>query len=273
VVGRAAPIALLLCLAASAAWAADSLPQGALMLAQAPPGSKVTLAGKPLHVAADGHYVFGVGRNAGPAVMLEITGPDGTVTRRQITIAKRDWQIDRVDGVPEATVSPSPEDLARIKSDAQRVAAARKTDSEETGWLEHFLWPVTGRISGIYGSQRILNGRPFAPHLGLDIAAPAGTPIRVPADGVVTLADPDQFLTGGTVLIDHGHGVNSVYAHLQAIDVKVGQHLKQGDVIGGLGMTGRATGPNLHWGVSWFTTGLDPALLVPPMPAASQPAH
>ena len=266
-VGRAAPVALLLCFAASAAWAGDSLPQGALMLAQAPPGSKVMLDGKALHVAADGHYVFGVGRNAGPAVMVEITGPDGKVTRQQIAIAKRDWQIDRVDGVPEQTVSPSPQDLARIKSDAQRVAAARLADSDEPGWLERFIWPVTGRISGIYGSQRILNGKPFAPHLGVDIAAPAGTLIRAPADGVVTLADADQFLTGGTVLVDHGHGVNSVYAHLQAIEVKVGQHLKQGDVIGALGMTGRATGPNLHWGVAWFTTGLDPALLVPPMPS------
>jgi hypothetical protein len=265
VVGRAALVALLLLLAAQAR-AADSLPQGGLMVAKAAPGSKVTLDGKPLHVAPDGHYVFGIGRNAGPAVVVDITGPDGKLTKREIAIAKRDWQIDRVEGVPEATVSPSPADLARIKSDAARIAAARTADSEEAGWLERFNWPVTGRISGIYGSQRILNGHPFAPHLGVDIAAPAGTPIRSPADGIVTLADADQFLTGGTVLIDHGHGVNSVYAHLQAIGVRVGQRVLQGDVIGALGMTGRATGPNLHWGVHWFGIGVDPALLVPPMP-------
>ena len=264
---RAALLVVLLC-GAAAAHAAESLPQGALRLGEAPPGSKVTLDGKPLHVAPDGHYVFGVGRNAGASVTIEITPPDGKKTLEKIGIARRDWQIDRVEGVPERTVKPSAADLERIKSDAQRVASARTVDSEERGWLERFLWPVTGRISGIYGSQRILNGQPFAPHLGVDIAAPAGTPIRAPADGVVTLADADQFLTGGTVLVDHGHGVNSVYAHLQKMAVKVGDHLKQGDVIGELGMTGRATGPNLHWGVSWFRVGVDPALLVPPMPAA-----
>jgi murein DD-endopeptidase MepM/ murein hydrolase activator NlpD len=273
-VRRALLLALSLGLVAATAHAAESPAQGSLLLGEAPAGSKVTLDGKALHVTPDGHYVFGVGRTAGPVVTVEITAPDGKRTRQEIRIAKRDWQIDRVDGVPEQTVSPSAADLARIKSDAQRVAAARLADSDERGWLERFVWPVTGRISGIYGSQRILNGRPFAPHLGVDIAAPAGTPIRAPADGVVTLADADQFLTGGTVLLDHGHGVNSVYAHLQKIAVKIGDHLKQGDVIGELGMTGRATGPNLHWGVSWFTTGVDPALLLPPMPPGpSQSGH
>jgi hypothetical protein len=145
VVARAALFALLL-LFAGAARAADSLSQGALMVAKAAPGSRVTLDGKPLHVAPDGHYVFGIGRNAGPAVTLEITAPGGKATKQEIRIAKRDWQIDRVEGVPEATVSPSPADLARIKADAARVAAARTADSEEVGWLERFVWPVTGRI-------------------------------------------------------------------------------------------------------------------------------
>ena len=270
---RAALAALLLVAAVSTAGAAEPVPQGSLMLEQAAPGSHVTLDGKALRVGRDGHFVFGIGRNAGPSATLVITAPDGKETRREIKIAKRSYEIDRVEGVPEETVSPTPEDLARVKSDAQRVAAARTRDSDESGWLEKFIWPATGRISGIYGSQRILNGHPFAPHIGIDIAAPAGTPIRAPAAGIVTLADPDQFLTGGTVLIDHGHGVNSVYAHLQVITVQVGQRVEQGDIIGQLGMTGRATGPNLHWGVHWFATGVDPAFLVPPMPVQNRPGN
>jgi murein DD-endopeptidase MepM/ murein hydrolase activator NlpD len=258
-------VAALASLAPGAGRADDTVSQGSLVVGQAPPGARVALDGKELRVAGDGHYVFAVARLAGPTLTLTVTAPDGKVTRRPLKVAKRSYEIDRIDGLPEESVSPGPEILARIKADAQRVAAARIADSEEKGWLEKFIWPVTGRISGVYGSQRVLNGHPMAPHLGVDIAAPIGTPIVAPADGVVTLVDPDQYLTGATVLIDHGHGVNSVYAHLSAVAVKTGQRVAQGQPIGALGMSGRATGPNLHWGVDWFATAVDPALLVPPM--------
>jgi murein DD-endopeptidase MepM/ murein hydrolase activator NlpD len=258
-------LAALILLLPAAAPADEALQQGALVVAKEAPGSRVSLDGKDLRVARDGHYVFAVPRLAVPTLTLSVTAPDGTVSQRILAIVQRSYEIDRIDGLPESSVSPSPEILARIKSDAQRVAQARNVDSDEPGWLEKFIWPVAGRISGIYGSQRVLNGKPMAPHLGVDIAAPIGTPILAPADGIVTLADPDQFLTGATVVIDHGHGVNSVYAHLSLMSVHVGQRLTQGESIGALGMSGRATGPNLHWGVDWFFTAVDPALLVPAM--------
>ena len=133
--------------------------------------------------------------------------------------------------------------------------------------MARFQWPVEGRISGVYGSQRILNGIPKRPHFGIDIAAPAGTPIRAPAVGLVTLAADDHYYTGGTVILDHGHGLTSAFLHLQEVRVAPGQTVAQGEVIGTLGATGRATGPHLDWRINWFDQRLDPAFFVPPMPA------
>jgi murein DD-endopeptidase MepM/ murein hydrolase activator NlpD len=164
-------------------------------------------------------------------------------------------------------VTPDPATEARIKSDQARVKAARAAPSDRRDFLSTFIWPAKGPISGVYGSQRILNGTPKAPHFGTDIAAPEGSPIVAPAAGQVRFAEADLYLTGGTVIIDHGFGIYSSYLHMSRVDVNPGQVVAQGETIGAVGKTGRATGPHLHWGLNWNETRLDPALLVPPMPS------
>jgi len=186
-----------------------------------------------------------------------------------LAIAPRDYDIQRIDKLDQNMVTPDPKTEVRIKSDQARVKEARATPSDLRHFLMNFIWPATGPISGVYGSQRILNGVPKAPHFGTDIAAPEGSPIVAPADGVVRFADSDLYLTGGTVIIDHGFGIYSSYLHMSRLDVRVGQALHQGDAIGAVGKTGRATGPHLHWGLNWNEIRLDPALLVPPMPASA----
>lgn len=240
--------------------------QGALLRGQVEPGSLVTLDGKGVRLAPDGKFVIGFGRDAGPQAMLIVVDPSGAHQELPISVAPRTWDIRKVDGLPENTVNPDPETADHIKRDSAKIHEARKADSNEPGFAEDFTWPVEGRISGVFGSQSILNGTPKSPHLGMDIAAPAGTPLLAPADGVITLTDPDMVLTGETVMIDHGLGVSSVFAHMSEIDVKPGDHVKQGQPIGKIGMTGRATGPHTHWGVYWYEVGIDPELLEPPMP-------
>ena len=150
---------------------------------------------------------------------------------------------------------------------------ARQTDDPRTDFTQAFIWPVVGRISGIYGSQRILNGKPKNPHSGVDIAVPTGTPVQAPADGVVTLAHKDMFYSGGTLIVDHGHGLSTVFMHLHKILVKEAQRVRQGDIVAQVGATGRVTGPHLHWGMNWFDTRLDPGLMVPPMPQPETAAN
>lgn len=233
-----------------------SVSQGGLVIAHAPPGARVTVAGKPVHVGDDGVFVFGAGRDEkGPLVVVV----DGT--KRQVGVTPRDWPIERVEGVPPATVNPPPEIAARIEREQAEVVAARNRDDAREDFTHGFIWPVKGRISGRFGNQRIYNGDPKAPHSGMDIAVPEGTPVKAPADGVITFAKPDLYLTGGTVLLDHGFGLSSNFLHLSRIDVTVGEHVKQGQVIGAAGKTGRATGPHVHWGFNWFGTRLDPLLL------------
>ena len=266
--GLAAMSAMLLCAPpALAETKLDGvLTQGGLMRGQATPGSLVTLDGKPVRVAATGHFAFGFGREAGPTATLAIVEPGGRTDIRTLAIAPRSFDIQRITGLPERMVTPKPEDLERIRRDSQMVATARKNDYPEIWFAEPFDWPAKGRISGVYGSQRILNGEPRAPHYGIDIAAPVGTPILAPLPGRVTLADTDQYFTGGTVILDHGHGISSTFLHLQTVTVTVGDVLPRGAPIGTLGATGRVTGPHLDWRINWFDVRLDPALVVPPMP-------
>jgi len=187
--------------------------------------------------------------------------------------------VQRIDGLPPAQVNPPPETEARIAHDQVLIVAAHARDTERGDFLQHFQWPASGRVSGIFGSQRILNGTPKAPHYGVDVAVPIGTPVHAPIGGVVSLAEADLYFTGGTLIIDHGHGVSSVLVHLSKLDVKVGDEVQQGEVVAHSGMTGRATGPHLHWGVYWFGQHIDPQTLVPPMPATpaaakiSKPRH
>jgi len=161
-------------------------------------------------------------------------------------------------------VTPPPAVMERIRREAGLAARAREQDSDRPFFVSGFQWPVKGRISGVYGSQRILNGEPRQPHYGVDIAVPAGTPVKAPADGVVTLAHPGMYFSGKTLIIDHGHGLSSSLLHLQDIHVQVGQQVRQGQVIASVGATGRVSGAHLDWRMNWFTARVDPALLAPP---------
>ena len=238
--------------------------QGAMVIGHAEPGSDVRVGGRKLRVDAQGRFVFGIGRDETGPVTVSIQPPGGPAKTSDIAITPRDWPIQRINGVPPATVNPPPAIAERIARENAEVAAAREDDSEQSGFAQTFIWPVQGRISGRFGNQRIYNGTPKSAHSGMDIAAATGTPVRAPADGIVVLAQPDYYLTGGTVLIDHGHGIGSNFLHLSRLDAKVGDVVKQGDVIGAVGSTGRSTGPHLHWGMTWFSTRIDPLLVLPP---------
>lgn len=231
--------------------------QGGLVVGRVPPGASVALDGRALRVDADGGFIFGLGRDA-TEVVLAVRHPDGREESRRLTVAKRDWPVQRIDGLPPRQVTPDEKALVRIRTEAALIADRRDRDSPAPGYRSGFRSPAEGRVSGVFGSQRVLNGEPRAPHAGVDVAAPEGSPVAAAADGVVSLAHPDMFFTGVTVMIDHGHGLASVYAHLKDAAVREGQAVRQGEVIGSVGATGRATGPHLHWGVSWFDVKLDP---------------
>jgi peptidase M23-like protein len=268
---RRLALVLLLALAPGVSWAGTvsldgALTQGGIVRGTTEPGARVALDGAKVRVAPDGHFVFGFGRDAPGRVRLDIAFRDGSILRRELVVAPRTWDVRRLEGLPPAQVSPPPELLERIGRENAEAAKVRTIDSDLVFFEGRFLWPVVGRISGVFGSQSILNGQPRAPHGGVDIAAPPGTPVRAPEGGTVTLAEPDFYLTGGTIIIDHGYGLSTVYFHLSRLDVHVGQKVAQGDVIGAVGQTGRATGPHLHWGVNWYQVRLDPALLAGPMP-------
>jgi murein DD-endopeptidase MepM/ murein hydrolase activator NlpD len=239
-----------------------SVSQGALVLGKVPAGSVVRYAGRELRPTPYGTVVFGVDRQEAGPLRLEVLRADGTGTTESIAVSAREWPLEHVDGVPPKTVNPPPAIAERIRREQARVTAARSRDDDRADFAAPFHWPVQGRISGRFGSGRVYNGQPGAGHSGMDIAAPAGTPVQAPAAGLVTFADPDLYLTGGTVLIDHGHGVSSNFLHLSRIDVKVGDRVKQGQVVGAVGATGRATGPHLHWGMSWFDVRVDPLLVL-----------
>lgn len=236
--------------------------QGALLIGQAAPGTRLALDGRPVRVGQDGAFALGFGRDHGPEAVLTITPPHGRTERRHLSVARRDWKVQRIEGLPSAMVTPPPEVLDRIRRERERIAALRRVDNPESFFAGGFLWPARGRISGVFGSQRILNGQPRAPHLGLDIAAPTGTPVLAMAAGRVLLA-ADLYFTGNTVILDHGHGVQSLHAHLSRMDVAEGETVAQRQCIGAIGATGRVTGPHLHLGVYWFATAVDPQPLLP----------
>ena len=241
--------------------------QGGLLRGQVPPGSTVEYEGEAVRVSRDGWFLVGFGRDAPPDAELVVAFPDGRRRRQQLTVEPRDYDIQRIDGLPPRKVTPrSAEDLARIEADVRMVKQARAIDDPRTDFLSGFRWPATGRISGVYGSQRILNGEPRRPHFGIDIAAPTGTKVVAPADGVITLVHKDMFFSGGTMIVDHGHGLSSAFLHLSRILVERGERVVQGQAIAEVGSTGRSTGPHLDWRINLFGRRLDPALLVGPMP-------
>jgi len=240
----------------------QSVPQGALVIGKVPPGSEVEHGGRRLRVTGYGSVVFGVGRDAAGPLLVAVRRPDGGTQSVSIAVTARDWPIERVNGVPPKTVSPPPAIAERIRREQEQVVQARDRDDARADFAKGFAWPLTGRISGRFGNQRVYNGSPGSPHSGMDIAAATGTPVRAPAAGVVTLVAPDFYLTGGTLLIDHGHGISSNFLHLSRIDVKPGDRVEQGQLVAAVGATGRATGPHLHWGMSWFDVRIDPLLVL-----------
>ena len=235
-----------------------SAPQGAMVLGKVPVGSRVTYAGRSLRPTPYGSVVLGIGRDATGPLHIDVQAPGAPAQQIILIVTPRDWPIEAIAGVPAATVNPPPAIAARIEREQAAVAAVRRRDGDETGFTQTFSWPVQGRISGRFGRARSYNGQAGAPHSGMDIAAVTGTPVKAPASGVVTFAAPSLYLTGGTVVLDHGHGISSNFLHLSRIDVKVGDVVKQGDVIAAVGATGRATGPHLHWGMNWFDVRIDP---------------
>lgn len=241
--------------------------QGGMVVGTTQPGAKVTLGEKSVRVSGDGKFVFGFGRDVTGETLLSVELSDGTDERRTLKIKPRHYRVEKVDGLPPKMVTPPAEVLARIKRENKKIAAVRRKDTPETWFAAPFQWPAHGRISGVYGSQRVLNGEPRRPHFGVDVAASVGTPVHAPAAGIVALAEADLYYTGGTIMLDHGHGVTSVFSHLSSVDAKLGDQVSQGDFIGRIGATGRATGAHLDWRINWFGERLDPQLLVGPMPA------
>jgi murein DD-endopeptidase MepM/ murein hydrolase activator NlpD len=225
----------------------------------------LTLDGKPVPIASDGRFLIAFDRDQGPTMLLSATMRDGTLRQRALAVQPHAWQIESLPTLPKGT-TPTPEFLARRSIELAQISAARAKDTRSEGWRQHFIWPARGRISGVFGSQRIYAGEPGAYHSGVDIAQPIGTPVVAPADGVVILAAEAPFtLEGNLLMIDHGMGLNSAFLHLSRIDVKVGQAVRQGQPIGAIGMTGRATGPHLHWAMKWRDVRFDPAPLAGPM--------
>lgn len=236
--------------------------QGAMVIGKVPPASRVVYQGERLPVTDYGTIVFGIGRDAQGVAKVTVTTPDGAKRHVAVTIEPRDWPIERVDGVPPKTVSPPPNVAQRIARERKQVTQARAHSNNGLGFAQRFIWPVRGRISGRFGNQRVYNGTPGSAHSGMDIAAGRGTPVKAPAAGTVVLAEPDLYVTGGTVLIDHGYGIGSNFLHLSKLDVGVGDRVEQGEIIGQVGASGRATGPHLHWGMSWQSTRIDPLLVL-----------
>ena len=242
--------------------------QGAFLWGAVAPGSGVTLDGEALDVMDDGTVFLGFGRDAKGSANIRVEGsqPCGET----LLLYLRDYKIQRVEGVPAQTVNPPREQLDRIRREGAMVSEARKDSRERpdlvAGVLAGFVWPIEGPISGVYGSQRYYNGEPRRPHYGVDVAAPKGAIVRAPAAGVVTLAEPDLFYSGGTIILDHGYKLSSTFLHLSKVSVKPGDELQPGDIIGEVGATGRATGPHLDWRMNWRDRRIDPQLLVPPMP-------
>ncbi|GAA0857328.1 M23 family metallopeptidase [Aliiglaciecola litoralis] len=250
-------------LASNAMTLQGQLTQGSLIRGTVEPGTQVWLNEQALKVSDQGYFAFGFERDAKLNHVLRWIKIEGEQQHKSLQLSKRDYAIQRIDGLPPKMVTPPKEVLERIRKDNQQVGAARKLNDDRIDFMQSFIWPAEGPISGVYGSQRVLNGEPKRPHFGVDVAAPVGTPVYSPADGIVTLWVPDMYYSGGTMIIDHGHGISSTFLHLHAGHIKVGDKVKQGQLVAEIGATGRVTGAHLDWRMNWGKTRIDPALLVP----------
>lgn len=245
------------------------LTQGGYAFGQAPAGAQaVTFNGKPVALAADGRFLIAFDRDSGPVGGLSVRLANGQTLGAPVAISKRAWQLEYIPIGPRPGTPPNEEYARRRAGELARINAARSVDHAVDGWRQKFIWPVYGRISGRFGSQRIYNGTPGSYHSGMDIATGAsGTPFVAPADGVVILAAQDLFsLEGHLLMIDHGMGLNSAFLHCSKLAVKEGDVVRQGQYLGNIGMTGRATGPHLHWSMKWRDSRLDPSLFAGSMP-------
>ncbi|MDN3393485.1 MULTISPECIES: M23 family metallopeptidase [unclassified Pseudoalteromonas] len=238
------------------------LTQGGLVTGQLNNAKSVSLNGKPLKLSDTGLFVFGFGRDAKPNHTLSWVDKSGKNHSQDLVITLRDYNIDKITGVAKKYVSPPKAVSERISREAVAVRKARAVDSDLEYFLQPVLRPAEGRISGVYGSQRYFNGEPRRPHFGLDIANKTGSPVYAPISGTVVFAEPDLYYSGGTLILDHGHGVTSTYIHLSKLDVKVGDKITQGMKVAEIGATGRVTGPHLDWRFNWQGERLDPALLM-----------
>jgi biotin carboxyl carrier protein len=244
--------------------------QGGLVIGHTDPRARVEIAGRDVAVGPDGRFLLGFGFDAPARERLVVT-IEGKKAEISLEVAQRSYEVQAIEGLPQALVTPPPGEMARIRSEQAAIEEARMRGTGTSLFRSAFVWPVKGTISGLYGSRRVLNGEPRAPHLGLDIAAAEGTPVVAPTEGTVVLAAKDFFFTGNTVMIDHGQGLSTIYAHLSRLAVEAGDHVAQGQVIGAVGRSGRATGPHLHWGVHLDGVGLDPELVAgPPGPEAPE---
>ena len=236
--------------------------QGSFILGKTDPNSKVYIDNRKVRVSSDGYFAFGLDRDRKNNVLIKVN--NGMETKLiEKKVFKRKYKIQRIDGLPSKQVTPPPEVYERIKKDNILIGKARAIDSKLVFFKDKFTYPIDKYIiTGVYGSQRILNGKPRRPHYGIDFHAPEGTPVKSMMDGVVTLVENDMYFTGGTIIFDHGHGVSTLYMHMKDINVKKGQKVKKGEVVGTLGQSGRATGPHLDIRLNWFEVKLDPATVL-----------
>lgn len=244
--------------------------QGGLLLGTVPEGTvSLTLDGKPVPLAPGGRFLIGFDRDQGTSAVLQAERASGAPVRQTIAVTPRSWRIENINVVRTPGGVASEAYRIRRAGELKRIEAARAVSSASEGWRQRFVWPATGRISGLFGSQRVYRGEPAAYHSGVDVAPGAGAPVVAPADGVVVLAGPPAFsLEGNLVIIDHGMGLNSAFLHLATNAVREGQAVRQGQLIGTVGATGRATGPHLHWSMKWNDARLDPQALAGPMTAS-----
>ena len=250
-------LAILFPLEVSAIEFIGNFSQGNFILGKTEPNTKIIVNKTEVRVSKDGYFVFGIDRDRKyDLVITKIS--NGKKEKIVKKILKRKYKIQRIDGLPENKVTPPESVYKRIKAENNRIGEARAINSELNFFKDKFIMPVDGIITGVYGSQRILNGKPKWPHYGIDIAAKQGTEIISSATGVVTMAEDDLYYTGGTIIMDHGHGISTIYSHLENVLVSVGDKINQGDIIGTVGSTGRSTGPHLDFRINWFQTRLDP---------------
>jgi len=231
--------------------------QGHFIIGQTQPGSKIIIDKKEIKVSNDGFFVFGIDRDRKFDILITniSSGKKEKIVKK---VFKRKYNIQKIDGLPENKVTPPEEVYKRIKKENNAIGEARAINSDLNYFKNKFIMPVEGIITGVYGSQRILNGKPKWPHYGIDIAADLGTHIKSSGEGIVTMAEDDLYYTGGTIIMDHGHGISTIYSHLENVLVSVGDKINQGDIIGSVGSTGRSTGPHLDFRINWFQTRLDP---------------